>query len=245
MCTLAVAFQTDRRWPIVVAANRDERLARAAEGWAAREPQSGPRYAAPRDLLAGGTWIGVSASGLFAALTNYHAPSGAFPDPQRRSRGEIVARALAHPSAAAARAGLAAEPAAAYNPFHLIVADPAGAFLWRYDGERAEIDVLEPGLWIVTESDAFGRTARGERVRARWPLDADLGALRRLLAEHAPSPRDATCIHLDPLYGTRSSAILRLAPTLSASELYVAEGRPCTAPFEDRSRLLHDLSRFA
>jgi len=245
MCTLAVAFQTDRRWPIVVAANRDERLGRAAERWAAREPASGPRYAAPRDLLAGGTWIGVSAAGVFAALTNCHVPSGGFPDPRRRSRGEIVGRALAHPSAAAARAALAAEAPDAYNPFHLVVADAASAFLWRYDGERTELDALEPGLWVITESDAFGRTARGELVRARWPLDADLGALRRLLAEHAPSPRDAICIHLDPIYGTRSSAVLRLAPSLTASELYVAEGRPCAAPFDDLSRLLQDLARFA
>jgi uncharacterized protein with NRDE domain len=240
MCTLAVAFQTDRRWPIVVAANRDERLGRAAEGWAAREPVGQVRGS--RDLLAEDVDQGLRAGSLPRSPTA--TSSGGFPV-RRRSRGEVVSRALAHPSAAAARAVLTREPPDAYNPFHLVVADSASAFLWRYDGERAELDALEPGLWVITESDAFGRTARGELVRARWPLDADLGALRRLLAEHAPSPRDATCIHLDPIYGTRSSAILRLAPSLTASELYAAEGRPCAAPFEDRSRLLHGLSRLA
>ncbi len=245
MCTLAVAFQTDRRWPLVVAANRDERLERAAEGWAMREPASGPRYAAPRDLRAGGTWIGISATGVFAALTNRHVSSGGFPDPRRRSRGAIVALALSHESAAAARAAIALEAPDAFNPFHLVVADVASAFLWRYDGERAEIDALEPGLHVVTESDPWGRTARGELVRARWPLDSELGSLGRLLAEHAPSPWDATCMHLDPTYGTRSSTILRLAASLPASDLYVTDGHPCVAPFEDRSRLLHQLSRFA
>ncbi len=245
MCTLAVAFQTDRRWPLVVAANRDERVGRAAEGWALREPASGPRYAAPRDLLAGGTWMGVSARGVFAALTNHHASSGGFPDARRRSRGEIVTLALAQESAAAARASLSGQDPAAYNPFHLLVADGAGAFLWRYDGGDAAFDALEPGLHVVTESDPWGRTARGELVRARWPTDSALGALRELLSRHDPSPGEAACIHLDPVYGTRSSAILRLAPSLSASELYAAEGRPCTVPFDDRSRLLEELSRFA
>src|SRR5512146_3010001 len=102
MCTLAVAFQLDRRWPVIVAANRDERLGRAAEGWALRDGAAGIRHAAPRELLAGGTWIGVSARGVFAALTNFHAPFEWYPDPERRSRGEIVPLALAAPTAEAA-----------------------------------------------------------------------------------------------------------------------------------------------
>jgi uncharacterized protein with NRDE domain len=246
MCTLAVAFQTDRRWPLLVAANRDERLVRAAEGWALREPARGPRYAAPCDLVGGGTWIGISAFGLFAALTNHFAPGPEFPDPSRRSRGELVVRALAQRDAAAARDDLAREDAARYNPFHLVVADPARAILWRYDGERAELSELAPGLHVVTEADAEGRSPRAELVRARWPLDPAPARLGEVLVQHAPSPRDATCIHLDHHgYGTRSATVLRLAPTLSASELWVADGRPCTSPLEDRSRLLAALARSA
>ena len=66
MCTLALAFHADRRWPLVVAANRDERLGRPSEDWALRSPPGAQRHAAPRDAVAGGTWIGVGASGLFA-----------------------------------------------------------------------------------------------------------------------------------------------------------------------------------
>jgi uncharacterized protein with NRDE domain len=241
MCTLAFAFQTDRRWPLVVAANRDERLGRAAESWALREPAAGPRYAAPKDLLAGGTWIGVSARGLFAAVTNFHAPSGAFPDPSRRSRGELVGKALSHPDAAAARTALSAEDAAAYNPFHLVVADAERAFLWRHDGERTALDDLAPGLHVVTEQAHEDRGPRGELVRARWPLGLEPAHLRELLTVHGAG-REGTCIHADPLYGTRSSTVLRLASSLGASELYVADGRPCTSPLEDRSRLLAALA---
>jgi uncharacterized protein with NRDE domain len=245
VCTLAVAFQVDRRWPVVAAANRDERLGRASDGWALRDGKGGVRVAAPADLVAGGTWMGVSARGVFAGLTNYHAPLEWYPDPARRSRGELVGLALAAQSAAAARAALAAEDAGRWNPFHLLVADARTAFLWWYDGERADGCELAAGLHVVTERSPVGSCPRGELVRARWPLEPSIGKLRELLTVHAPEMGAGTCIHGDPAYGTRSAAILRLAADLGASELFAADGRPCAAPLEDRSELLAALARTA
>jgi uncharacterized protein with NRDE domain len=245
MCTLAVAWRVDRRWPIIVAANRDERLGRAAEGWALRDGQNGIRFAAPRDAVAGGTWMGVSARGVFAGLTNYHSPLPWYPDPTRGSRGEIVGLALAAPSAAAAREALGALPAQRWNPFHLLVADGRSAFLWWYDGERAVLTELAPGLHVVTERSPDGSCPRGDLVRSRWPLEPSVAHVRELLAVHGPPHGTATCIHGDPAYGTRSSAVLRLAPELSTSELYVSDARPCVAPLEDRSPLLASLARTA
>lgn len=247
MCTLVLAFRTDPRWPIVVAANRDERLHRASEGWALRETSNGVRYAAPGDAVAHGTWIGVSAPGVLAAVTNYHAPVDGYPDPDRRSRGELVPLALAAPSVTAARAALASAPAQRWNPFHLVVADGRDAFLWWYDGEAAGLEELAPGLHVVTESSRTGEGPRGELVRARWPLDLSPSRLREVLTVHAGAvaPEAATCIHGDPAYGTRSSTVLRLAPDLAASELLAADGRPCTSPLEDRSALLVSLARSA
>jgi uncharacterized protein with NRDE domain len=244
MCTLAVAWRVDRRWPILVAANRDERLGRAAEGWALRDGPGGVRHAAPRDLVAGGTWIGLSARGVFAALTNYHAPLAWYPDPARRSRGELVGAVLAQPAAAAAREAVRALAPERWNPFHLLVADGASAFLWWYDGERAELADLAPGLHVVTERSPDGRCPRGELVRSRWPLEPSVAHLRELLTVHGAGG-EGTCIHGDPAYGTRSSTVLRVAAELSASELYEAEARPCAAPLEDRSPLLAALSRSA
>jgi uncharacterized protein with NRDE domain len=246
MCTLALAFQVDRRWPVVVAANRDERLGRPSEGWALREADGGARYAAPGDLLAGGTWAGVSARGVFAGITNYHAPASWYPDPARRSRGELVPLALAAGDAAAAQAALSRLEAQRWNPFHLLVADAREAFLWWYDGEAAALEPLGPGLHVATERSPHGRCPRGELVRARWPVDPSVPRLHELLTLHAPSPTGAaTCIHMDPAYGTRSSAILRLAPDLAASELYATDARPCLAPHEDRTSLLDALARAA
>jgi len=245
MCTLALALQVDPRWPVLVAANRDEHLDRPSEGWASRGSGKETRRAAPLDLQAGGTWIGVSARGVFAGVTNHYVRFDGFPDPSRRSRGELVPMALAAGSAAEAAEALRPLDAARWNPFHLLVADVQGAILWWYDGEEQGLEALGPGLHLITESDREGRGARAEWLRARWPAEPSLPRLRELLTHHgAPPPGgDATCIHGDPVYGTRSSAILRLAPDLGASELYVAEARPCTAPHEDRSDLLTALAR--
>jgi uncharacterized protein with NRDE domain len=245
VCTLAVAWRTDPRWPLVVAANRDERLGRPFGGWALRQGRGGARYAAPLDLKAGGTWIGVGARGIFAAITNYRVPSDHYPDPDKRSRGELVARALEQGSAAEARSALASVDTAHYNPFHLMVADRRSAFLWWYDGEAYAFEDLGPGLHLVTENSPWGRCPRGDAVRSRWPLDTSLPHLARLLSSHSDAPWADACIHLDPHYGTRSSAVLRLAESLGHSELYAADGRPCQTPMEDHSGLLADLARSA
>lgn len=261
MCTLVLGFQLDRRWPVVVAANRDEQLDRPSEGWALRPGMgTAPARATPLDLQAGGTWMGVSARGVFAGVTNHFVRLGWKSDPTRRSRGDLVPLALDAGDPAAAARTLGALDAARWNPFHLVIAGADAAFLWWYDGEEQGLEPLAPGLHVVTERDREGRGPRADRVRARWPADPSLPRLRELLVHHGAqgmesagmeqlvrtfATSDATCIHGDPIYGTRSSAILRLAPDLAASELYVAESRPCAAPHEDRSELLVHLARRA
>jgi uncharacterized protein with NRDE domain len=247
MCTLAISLGSDRRWPVVVAANRDERTGRPSEGWALRTTASGVRWAGPRDAQAGGTWIGVSARGVVAALTNYHAPLEWYPDLDRRSRGDLVPLALAAGGPAEAERAMGALDAAAFNPFHLVVAGADHAFLWWYDGQRTGLARLGRGLHLVTETSPNGLGARADLVRARWPVDPSPARLRELLTLHAPPhpAAAATCIHQDPHYGTRSSAVLRLTSELGHAELYAADGRPCLVPLEDRSALLAELARSA
>ena len=69
MCLIVLAWRVRPDFPLIVAANRDEfhaRPAARAAFW-----QDHPAILAGRDLEANGTWMGVTRSGRFAAVTNY------------------------------------------------------------------------------------------------------------------------------------------------------------------------------
>lgn len=90
MCLIVLAYRVHPRYPLIVAANRDEFLDRPA--LPAHFWTDAPHILAGRDLKAGGTWLGITSAGRFAALTNYRdlrvtAVSG-------RSRGALVRSAL-------------------------------------------------------------------------------------------------------------------------------------------------------
>jgi uncharacterized protein with NRDE domain len=89
MCLLALALGVHARFPIVVAANRDEFYARPTEplGWWSPGADA-PLVLSGRDLEADGTWMGLTATGRLAMLTNIRAPSQR--DPDAESRGRIV-----------------------------------------------------------------------------------------------------------------------------------------------------------
>ncbi len=89
MCLVALAIDQDRRFPLVVAANRDEYFKRPAARMAWWTPDSGgPAILSGRDLESGGTWLGLTAEGRMAFLTNVRDP--ARNDPLAPSRGRIV-----------------------------------------------------------------------------------------------------------------------------------------------------------
>src|SRR5690606_11157155 len=86
MCLIAFAWQVSGR-PLVLLGNRDEfhpRPTRPAAFWS---EEGHPELLAGKDLQAGGTWLGVTQAGRFAALTNIRAPQAA---PAPRSRGALV-----------------------------------------------------------------------------------------------------------------------------------------------------------
>lgn len=89
MCLVALAIDQSRRFPLVIAANRDEAFARptARLAWWSPGPDL-PMILAGRDLQGGGTWMGLNAQGRLALVTNVRRPVE--PDPDAPSRGLIV-----------------------------------------------------------------------------------------------------------------------------------------------------------
>jgi len=245
MCTLIALHRRVPGFPLVIAANRDEYLDRPAAApslW----PGGSLPIAAPRDLQAGGTWLGLNAAGVFAGLTNRPIER---PDPGRRSRGHVVVEALRAGSATEAARALSLLAAGAYNPFNLCVADREDAYVVVYD-EKPTLHRLAPGVHVIGNADPDDRAVpkiarlldRAEEAarRPRADLFDDLARICRGHEDDGHS-RASACIHLGA-YGTRSSTLLRMGDDPDDDAWRWAEGPPCAATYRDITGLLHVLA---
>lgn len=257
MCTLIALHRCVDRSGLVIAANRDEFFDRPSEGPALRPTPSGP-IVAPLDVRAGGTWFGVNAQGVFAALTNRPIEDGdGGADPIRKSRGHVVTDALAGGTAKEAAERLASIEPGIHNPFNAFVADGENAFALVYDeiarSECGGLIQLEPGAHVIGNADPDDRkNAKVARVLERaeaaagGSLEGALEALAEACREkncgHERGPLGDTCVHL-PTYGTRSSFLLSLDPQSESQRLLFADGPPCENDYEDFTPLLSELTR--
>lgn len=257
MCLLVALFHTREDAPLVVAANRDEQIARPAESMAVLR-ESGPRVLGGRDLLAGGTWLAVSEYGVIAALTNVPSASGR--DPAKRSRGELPLWLAGHRNAREAAAAFerAIDPTE-YNPCWLLVGDRESLFYFDLNGGPLVAQALPPGIHVLENRplrpvSIKARFVRGlvedalpPPVEPRESLIAPLfGVLRRhdipdaaqmaearTLEPWRPDATFAPCVHGNG-YGTRTGAVV-IIPSSPAvrPDFHYTDGPPCTAPLED------------
>ena len=142
MCLIVLAWRAHPDYPLIVAANRDEfhrRPAAAAGFWSDK-----PQILAGRDLDAGGTWMGVSRSGRFAAVTNYR---GAREPSAAESRGALVTGFLANGSAPAAYMADVARRGTSYSGFNLLASDRNE--LWWMSNRDGTPRRLEPGYYAL------------------------------------------------------------------------------------------------
>jgi len=226
MCLIAFHWQPGAALPLQVWANRDEFLARPASAtgfW-----PDAPQVLAGRDLTGGGTWMGVTRQGRFAALTNFRDP--AMPA-GTRSRGQLVSGFLLGDDSPADWARRAQADWRDYGGFSLLVAD-AGS-LWYAGSHAGEAFAVTPG-WhglsnalLDTPWPKLRRLVDGARqlsaagADAGDPAEAGLALLTDttpavdaelpdtgvgLAMERVLSP---VCIRT-PAYGTRNSTWLRL-----------------------------------
>ena len=138
MCLILLAWRRHPEFPLMVAANRDEFHARPAERagfW-----KDHPGILAGRDLEAKGTWMGVSRSGRFAAVTNYRGGRDAN---AAESRGALVTRFLLN-DLSPGKYVSSLNPAS-YSGFNLLVADHDE--LWWLSNRDGSPRRLEPGIY--------------------------------------------------------------------------------------------------
>ncbi len=188
MCTLLFAWQVDPARPLIVAANRDEfrgRTAAPAHAW-----EDAPAVFAGRDLVGGGSWLGVTRSGRFAALTNVREPAMAIAA-DAPSRGGLVAGYLnGHGSPGDYLAGLRA---GAYAGFNLVLADRDE--LWYLTNRSGGPRRLAPGVYGVSNAELDTPWPKVVRGRGRLAALVAAGAatsdaLLELLADRAQANDD-------------------------------------------------------
>jgi uncharacterized protein with NRDE domain len=221
LCLIVLAWKARADLPLAVAANRDEwreRPTRAAGWW-----PDHPDLLAGRDLEAGGTWMGITRGGRFAAVTNFRDPSDK--RSTARSRGGLVSEyLLGQDTPETYLAGLAPR-AREYNGFNLIVGD--GASLWSFGSREGEARAIEPGIHGLSNhlldepwpKVVRGRAAMQEALRENDPapklfamLSDNQGAPDESLPDTgvgiAWERRLASALITGPEYGTRASTVL-------------------------------------
>lgn len=228
MCLVLFAHDVHPDARLLVAANRDEgydRPAAPAHWW-----DDAPHILAGRDLLAGGTWLGVTRDGRFAALTNFR---GSDPVPGGPSRGTLAAGFLNGGETAARYAQAVEAEGARYQGFSLLVGDASG--LWVVSN-RDRARPVQPGVHAL--SNHLLDTPWPKVVRGTHALDEALSLPeaereRRLLAALADRqppkdddlPRQGAPIEFERAlaapfihaphrrYGTRCTTLLSIGRT--------------------------------
>lgn len=223
MCLLAFAWQVHAQYPLVLIANRDEFYARPAQ--AIHYWLDAPHVLAGKDEQEGGTWLGVTKEGRWAALTNYrepNAPKGVL------SRGHLVAEFLKGHDEPLAYVQELATQNEQYSGFNLVVGTRNQAAVVSNRGTAPQL--LTAGIYGLSNELLDSPWPKTQRLKAgltellaqeeidtaqalvllqdqNQPLDEDLPdtgvglVWERLLA---------TAFIKSPIYGTRASTVLLL-----------------------------------
>jgi len=222
MCLLSVAWNARPDYPFVFAGNRDEFHAResaAADWW-----EDAPDVFGGRDLVAGGSWLGINRDGRFAVVTNR--PDLPAPDGDALSRGDLVGSWLAGTAAhaiATVSATSLAERSQRYGGFSLLAGNVTAGSLSCFNGgngmHELQTFAIEPGVFGLSNT----------AVDDPWPkltwLNAEIGRLLdkptadaenlfELLLRRDPVPdADTDWVSARPFivgdeYGTRSATVI-------------------------------------
>lgn len=171
MCLIVFSFKQHNKYPFILAANRDEfydRPTRPARFW-----NQHPHILAGKDEKLGGTWLGITKQGKFAALTNYRDLTNI--KQFAPSRGKIVKDFLAENQDTLGYLEDLKQSANSFNGFNLITGSKDQ--LYHYSNETNDITEIEPGIhgvsnavlntpWpkVETAKSAFEDAIKGENI---------------------------------------------------------------------------------
>jgi uncharacterized protein with NRDE domain len=141
LCLIFFAFKAHPIYDLILFANRDEYYERQTEP--ARFWDDFPDLLAGRDIKGGGTWIGVTRAGKFAAITNFRDPSSR--SDHAPSRGELVTDYLLGDDGADLYMENLVKKAENYNGFNLLAGDRNR--ICYYSNYGGDVEILSPGIY--------------------------------------------------------------------------------------------------
>ena len=211
MCLILFSVDPDANNHLVVAANRDELHARPsahADYWAGH-----PDLLGGRDLQAGGTWLGVTKKGRFAAVTNF-AETPPEPIPPR-SRGDLTSNFLKTDISCQEYLTGIHKEASQYRGFNLIVSD--GNETYYYSNRNQTIRLLEKGHYGLSNQLLDCNWPKVNAARSELQNAQDDGYptedLFRLLANQGTTEPHSARFILGPTYGTCASTVVKIKNT--------------------------------
>jgi len=189
MCLILFAIDSHPRYPLLVAANRDEEYARPSTAlgpWT-----DAPQILGGRDLKAGGTWLGLARAGRFAAVTNVRETPTQ--PAWQHSRGELPTAFLRGDMPASIYAQRAQSRGELYAGFNLLLGDESG-FYYCSNRNGAEPRRLGAGVYGLSN----------DTLDTAWPkVESGKAELTRLLADD-PSPQALLALLADTLQASDS-----------------------------------------
>jgi uncharacterized protein with NRDE domain len=211
VCLILIALRLGKDYPLVIAANRDEFFDRPTQA-ASWDTQG--RILCGRDLRAGGTWLGITRDGRFAALTNYREPQDFRANAP--SRGALVMDFLRGGLAPHAYLAGLSDSANEYNGFNLFVADKNE--FWFYSNRGGMARELDPGLYGASNAmldEPWPKLERAKtKMRGQIPSIHRDGLMSILLDTDQPDDKDL------PDTGVGIEKERLLAPIFVRSETY-------------------------
>src|SRR5438445_726831 len=225
MCLIVLAWRTHPRYRLIVAANRDEYFGRPTAPAAFWDDH--PGVLAGRDLEAGGTWLGITPQGRFAALTNYRNPADQ--KTGAPSRGALVSDFLTGSTGPGEYVREIEKRARDYNGFSLLAGDTVSMYFFSNRGGHAAR--VEPGVHGLSNHLLDTPWPKVEKGKAAFsalldkPFDAEaalhlLDDTQRASDELLPSTgvsleleERLSAIRIPAVggYGTRCSTVLSFA----------------------------------
>lgn len=186
MCLLAIAWNKHSNYPLIVSANRDEFVARPSQ--VAHFWPGHPQILAGRDLQDGGTWMGISRNGRFAAVTNIRHPEARRYD--AKSRGLLVSQYLRGNCKAIDYCNALQSENELYNGYNFVAFD--GDTLVYQSNYTDEPKSLPPGVHVISNATldtSWPKTRSAATKLEKWlesPGTAE--QLARLLKDRSIAP---------------------------------------------------------